>query len=110
MIKSNVEKLTQGVVGFFDNERLKGFFLYDNNLVIDISSLLNDSLKLFNKYSKHKNIELTDCLECNLSVKADPQAITRILNNLADNALKYTDEGGRIDVGLNSIGETYILP
>jgi len=37
-------------------------------------------------------------------VRADPQALEQILNNLLDNAAKYTEPGGRIDVRAERVG------
>ncbi|MYB39857.1 PAS domain-containing sensor histidine kinase [Candidatus Saccharibacteria bacterium] len=35
---------------------------------------------------------------------ADPQRIQELLNNILDNAIKYTDPGGRIDIGVKPAG------
>jgi two-component system phosphate regulon sensor histidine kinase PhoR len=34
-----------------------------------------------------------------LSVHADEEGVRQILNNLVDNAIKYSDSGGRVEVG-----------
>ena len=36
-------------------------------------------------------------------LNADPQRIQELLNNILDNAVKYTDPGGRIDVGVKAV-------
>ena len=36
-------------------------------------------------------------------LNADPQRIQELLNNVLDNAIKYTDPGGRIDIGVRAV-------
>src|SRR5439155_19096802 len=44
-----------------------------------------------------------------LLVEGDPLRLEQVLANLIDNAARYTDPGGRIDVGVYRDGETAVL-
>lgn len=62
---------------------------------LDIVSVINDIVELFKPMAEMKNITLD--LETNLAsfiVFADPNAIESILNNLVNNAIKFTTAGG----------------
>ncbi|MEJ2664204.1 MAG: response regulator, partial [Spirochaetia bacterium] len=52
---------------------------------------------------------ITCRIQKNLSVKIDPFAVDRIINNLLDNAVKYTDEDGKIRVNLHNFGNQVFL-
>ena len=106
VIKSNIEKLTHDIVNFFDMEKIqKGLNVYDNNKIADFSKMLSDNIILFKQYGSKKNIELIESIENGIVVKADPESLYRIINNLIENAIKYTEVNGRIEVSLKSINE-----
>ena len=45
----------------------------------------------------------TDANEPRYRLNADPQRIQELFNNVLDNAVKYTDVGGRIDISLKKV-------
>ncbi len=101
LIKRSIEKLNNDIVNFFDMERItKGMEIYNHNQVSDISAILSDITVLFKKYSVTKDIALTANIQPGIFIEADPTALTRIVNNLIENAIKYTDKNGQIDVRL----------
>ena len=42
------------------------------------------------------------------SVRGDPHALRMLLRNLADNAIRYTPDGGRVDVSVGQLGTPYL--
>ncbi len=102
IVKANLDKLSNDIVNLFDIERFnKGFDLYDHNQVVDFSQLLGESVELFKSFARKKNIELEAHIEIDIQVKADPKGLFRIVNNLIDNSIKYTDPNGKINIVLN---------
>jgi two-component system phosphate regulon sensor histidine kinase PhoR len=76
---------------------------------VDVRSLAGAILKIFDKPARDKGLELTVEAGSDLpSIKADPYEIERLLLNLVDNAVKYTDKG-RVTVRLASAGGRLIL-
>ncbi len=101
IIKSGIDKLTVDVTNLFDIERFsKGIDVYKHNKITDIGEILNNSLPLFEYYCTKQNIRLKTFIGKNLCVKADPNAINRIVNNIIENAIKFTDAGGEITISL----------
>jgi signal transduction histidine kinase/DNA-binding NarL/FixJ family response regulator len=104
VVQLNIEKLTRNVVNFFDSERIKkGVTIYNHDQIAEFSKILNDDVVLFQKYSLKKAIEVIPSIEDDIFIKADAEALNRIINNVIENAIKYTNEGGQVYVTLKSI-------
>jgi signal transduction histidine kinase/DNA-binding NarL/FixJ family response regulator len=112
VIKNNVKRLTNDIVNFFDVESYeKGFSMYNHDRVSNISSLLNDKVSLFRSVASKKTIKFSSSINSGIYVKAHPGAVDRIVNNLLENAIKYTDKNGLIETGLfinNSFATFYV--
>lgn len=52
-----------------------------------------------------RKIELVFTLDSQSMVKSNPEALHRILDNLIDNALRFTAPGGRIDCRVRDLGD-----
>ena len=103
VVKKNIEKLSTDIVNFFDLERFnKGVAVYDHDQVSNFSEILKENLVLFKEYSKKRAIELNDTIEDDVFIKADPVAINRIINNLVENAIKYSNDSCEIEISLLS--------
>jgi signal transduction histidine kinase len=78
---------------------------------INISILIEDVLKLLHLQGEAKKIRMESKCEEPLIVLADKDMINLVLRNLISNAIKFTPEGGRIEVGLNNhstFAEVYV--
>jgi DNA-binding NarL/FixJ family response regulator/anti-sigma regulatory factor (Ser/Thr protein kinase) len=60
---------------------------------------------LFEYYCRKKGISCISSIEDNILIKADPDAINRITNNLIENAIKFTDPGECIEIALKAINQ-----
>lgn len=110
VIKGGVDKLTADVINLFDIERFsKGIDTYKHNQVSDFSGILQDSLPLFRHYCIKHKIECSTCIDENIFVKADPNAIHRIVNNIIENAIKFTDPDGEVLISLRGQDEDVIF-
>ncbi|MGC9367460.1 MAG: ATP-binding protein [bacterium] len=109
VIQQNLNKLLRDMVNFLDAEKLeRGQIFYNHDQVVNISEIVKDKLKVFRSYAHRKNINLTSNLAIDLYIKADPFALDRIINNILDNAIKYTSQG-TIDVFLDKQDNSIIL-
>ncbi|MDF9801294.1 signal transduction histidine kinase/DNA-binding NarL/FixJ family response regulator [Catalinimonas alkaloidigena] len=101
VVKFNTEKLTKDITNLFDLERFeKGIEIYDYSESVDFSLSLKNSLVLFKSLAQHKNIRIHENIEDNILIQASSEAIGRVVNNLIENAIKYTEKKGEIKVKL----------
>lgn len=102
IIKQNIEKLKSDMVNFLDTEKLRlNQLFYDHNQIFNLSEFLKKKIDLFRQLAVQKGINLLASIEMEYFVKADPIALDRVINNLLDNAIKFTPSGGSIKVDLN---------
>jgi|GEM_PF-1896610 len=73
-----------------------------NYKVVDINSSAHNAIKLFESVANEKNLYLRFTSESEvLLLKTDEQMLDVLLNNMIDNAIKYTEKGGaEISTGL----------
>lgn len=93
-IKSNIDQLLSVMINFMDSEKLlRGQMEYDNHQVLDLSNYVTNKVNQYTNMAKKRGLELINNISPHIYIQADPYAVDRILNNLLDNAIKYTNEG-----------------
>ena len=106
IMKKSVDKLTADILNLFDLERIeKGLAIYNHNQVSDFSAILKEHLALFGQYAVRHKMVIRAQIEDALFIKADPVSLNRIVNNLVENAIKFSDKGGLIELVLKAAGE-----
>lgn len=101
VVQYNLERLTKDIINFFDNERfILGLNVYNHTEVLQLHEMMKHKLPLFVELAATKKIRIISDIEGKGYLKANPAAIERVINNLLDNAVKFTPEGGTIHVSL----------
>ncbi len=111
IVLDETKRLSRLVTNLLDVSKMEqGNFTIEKR-VFDMNEMIRLSvIKQENRITK-KNIHLTVNFQTDgLPVLADKDAISRVLSNLLDNAVKFTDEGGFIDVsaGLTDSGKVFV--
>lgn len=110
IIKGGINKLTNDITNLFDLERFtKGIAIYNHNQIIDFSELLNSSFILFKYSCQKQRLQCSINIEDNIYIKADPNAINRIVNNLIENAIKFSNTNGKIEISLRTLDNKAIF-
>ncbi len=101
IILSSIERLERLVNDLFDLSKLEAKRVELDKEPFHISELLLDNVQKYKITAEEKNIELeTDIPDDLPLIYADVGLIDRVLQNLLDNALKFTHPGGKITAGL----------
>jgi signal transduction histidine kinase len=77
---------TEAGVGRFEKE------------TVDVKKLLSDACDLFQPVADEKNISLLTRLPDEMVIRSDKGRLQRMVTNLLENAIKYTDSGGKVTI------------
>ena len=91
IVKKNIDKLVNDMVNFLDAEKIEqGRLSYENNHRFNLSEFLNNKAELITPAAESRGIRVSRFIEDNVQITSDLYAFERILNNLLDNAIRYT--------------------
>ena len=107
-ILRNAERLTDMVSSLLDLSRIEYGELKLNFQEINLNSYFENYTQSIASLAKKKDINILCKLQHKGSVNADAQAIERIMNNLIDNAIKYSDKGSDITILTSNEDDNYI--
>jgi signal transduction histidine kinase len=98
-IERNVGRLRKMIDEVLTTERLQAGAIESRPIDFTLHELFEDSLASFKRRAQEKHIGLDLELDPNIEIHADPTLTLSAVENLLDNAIKYTDAGTvRLDV------------
>ena len=71
-----------------------------------LSDAVAETAQSFEAVAQYKNKNYTTHIEAGVEYEGDESAIRQLMSLLIDNAMKYSDEGGSIDVSLRRTGRS----
>lgn len=110
IIRHNAERLarlTEDLLTLSRIEQKRQKFEFDNQRVND---LIRDAVDLIRPIAEKNRIRIVEeNAPADAHVWCDSEAISQVMSNLLDNAVKYTPSGGRITVGARETGRFFEL-
>jgi signal transduction histidine kinase len=104
-IKSNTDNLVALVNDYLDVSKLEAGRIDLSRGQVDLNVLLRNTIENFAPLATDKRISLTSGTDVSLpAIQADARRLEQVLNNLLSNALKFTPEGGEIELGASADG------
>ncbi|HTW96749.1 MAG TPA: ATP-binding protein [Candidatus Methylomirabilis sp.] len=99
MIKRNSERLYGLVSGILDIAKIKSRNLNISPVNASLTKIINETTADLQAEAEKMGIKFVLNIAPDLpEIKADPQRITQVILNLLNNALKFSDKGGNIEI------------
>lgn len=76
---------------------------------VDFSDLVDGATLLFDSMALERNCQFTCNLESDITVNGNTQQLNKLVSTLVENAFKYADDGGTIEVSLAKAGKNAVL-
>ncbi|HVK93057.1 MAG TPA: ATP-binding protein [Mycoplana sp.] len=97
-IHESGQHLLNVITDILDMSKIEAGHLRISCDAIDLAPLIEETLRLTAVQAQQKNIQIEQQVSCGLSLIADRRAMKQILLNLLSNAMKFTDDGGKVHV------------
>jgi two-component system phosphate regulon sensor histidine kinase PhoR len=104
-ILHNAERLSSMVSDLIDLSRIDYGDLKFNVTTIDLTHFISSFISSMESVTKKKNINLIYKPNHSSLIRADSQALERVMNNLVDNAFKYSPKESFIEISTSQTNE-----
>jgi signal transduction histidine kinase len=106
LISKNVLVLLENLLEWSKVQTGKVYFRPD---IISAKKISGSVIKNLSVYAEKKNIKLYDGVDDDITVFADNNMLSSILQNLVSNAIKFTPEKGEISINTKSEGKNMLF-
>jgi signal transduction histidine kinase/CheY-like chemotaxis protein len=99
-MQANGQSLIDLVSDFLDVSKLESGYVNVKKEWVNLSELIRRSVEDFRVLAIEKRISISDAVDLSLpAVHLDPRRVDQVLSNLIGNAIKFTGDGGKTEVG-----------
>lgn len=108
-VTENSRRLANLITNILKLNKLENQQIYPQAEPYNLSEQLCECLLGFETIWEQKNLELDADIDEDIIINADSELLSLVWNNLFSNAVKFTDNGGRIFVGLKKENDYAIV-
>jgi len=98
IISTEIERLGGSIDKLLQISRLESKKIKLKMRNLQLADIIQNTVKKVEPAAKQKRIALTQKIAKLPMIRADGELLAEVLNNLVDNAIKFTPEGGRVTV------------
>ena len=109
VIIRNSDRLDNIISDFLEISKIEAAKLKFDFKETDIKELINDTITFMQGFAKGKNIRLVVKVKSLPLIQADPDRISQVLRNLIDNAIKFSDEGSKVEISAELINDSILF-
>lgn len=99
-IKIGTDRMTKLINDLLSLAKMEDMRFPIQKVPFNIGSTINDMIISMEAVVAEKDIKLSRSIEDDIIVKSDPERIKQVITILFDNAIKYTDKKGQIEISL----------
>ena len=104
-----IERLTKIVSQLLEISRLEAGQVVRERVAIDLGELATNTTEQMRLLADEKSIEVLYLVSPNVQVEGDPSLLKQVVVNLLDNAVKYTPEGGLVQLVVKASDKQAVL-
>lgn len=104
-----VERLSKIVENLLTMSRLDAGEAVIDRVIVDLGDLACTTTEQMRMLAEDKRLTIRCSAEKGIEVEGDPMRLKQIIVNLLDNAIKYTPEGGSVDIAVGKSAEKAVL-
>lgn len=108
-LEAGVERMHRVVRQLLQLARQEGTLEEGSQEPVDIGALAKDSVRSFVALAQTRSIDLGMGDVQAVTARLDPNQLRIVLDNLVDNAVRYTPPGGRVDVSVREAEGTAVV-
>lgn len=108
-LKKACKRLSTLVENILKLNKLENQKILPNIKEINLSELLISQVLNFEELIEKKDIKLVCSIEEDLYINSEESYLEIVFNNLMSNAVKFTNENGKIEVSLKKVNDEYII-
>lgn len=109
VIADYCRSLADMVTNILKLNKLENQTIYPDARTYDLGEQLCECLLTFEDTWEKKELEIQTDIEENVLVKADPELLSLVWNNLFSNAIKFTEPGGTVSLRLKADGDRAVV-
>ncbi|SNS93284.1 histidine kinase [Anaerovirgula multivorans] len=99
-IKIGTDRMTKLINDLLSLAKLEDVNFETRKISFNISNVVKDVMLSMEAIMLEKDIKLSQWIEDDIIVKGDPERVKQLVAILFDNAIKYSNENGQIDISL----------
>ncbi len=108
-IIENIDKMIKMINSLLEISQIETGALRRNWGRVDVSALVGEAIDFYQPMAEEKGIEISFDTDDSIFVVGNKQLLSQSILNILDNAVKYTQDYGKISVSVKSEGDSVVV-